>query len=120
MAQDWFDPAGFFLAVTSDVTQPSGDRVLGFHWTKIHESVAGLAGPAGEIYVLGVDPAAGVRGLGGPLTSAGLDYLRAHDLSTVLLYVEGDNDRAVRLYERFGFSTFLTNVVYRPSVHGTT
>jgi mycothiol synthase len=119
MAEDWFDPAGFFLAVTDDASQPSGDRVLGFHWTKVHESVAGLPGPAGEIYVLGVDPAAGVRGLGGPLTLAGLDYLRGRDLRTVLLYVEGDNDRAVKLYERFGFSTFLSNVVYRPPVAGT-
>jgi mycothiol synthase len=119
MAQDWFDPAGFFLAVTDDAAEPSGDRVLGFHWTKVHPSVAGLAGPAGEIYVLGVDPAAGVRGLGGPLTAAGLAYLRARKLSTVLLYVEGDNERAVRLYERFGFETFLTNVVYRPSAPDT-
>ena len=115
MAQDWFDPAGFFLAVTDDPASPTGDRVLGFHWTKVHESVAGLPGPAGEIYVLGVDPAAGVRGLGGPLTAAGLDYLRQRGLDTVLLYVEGDNDRAVRLYQRFGFSTFLTNVVYQPT-----
>ena len=30
MAQDWFDPAGFFLAVDAD------DTVLGFHWTKVH------------------------------------------------------------------------------------
>jgi mycothiol synthase len=119
MSQDWFDPAGFFLAVTDVAGEPSGDRVLGFHWTKVHESVAGLPGPAGEIYVLGVDPAAGVRGLGGPLTLAGLDYLRGRDLRTVLLYVEGDNDRAVKLYERFGFSTFLSNVVYRPPVAGT-
>jgi mycothiol synthase len=119
MAQEWFDPAGFFLAVTDDTAEPSGDRILGFHWTKVHESVAGLPGPAGEIYVLGVDPAAGVRGLGGPLTFAGLDYLRASGLRTVLLYVEGDNVRAVRLYERFGFSTFLSNVVYRGSANGT-
>ena len=120
MAQDWFDPAGFFLAVTDDASEPSGDRLLGFHWTKVHESVPGLPGPAGEIYVLGVDPAAGVRGLGGPLTSVGLAYLLARGLNTVMLYVEGDNERAVRLYERFGFSTFLTNVVYRPPAAGTT
>ncbi|MET0864244.1 MAG: mycothiol synthase [Nakamurella sp.] len=120
MAQDWFDPAGFFLAVTHDPTTATGDRVLGFHWTKVHTDVPGLAGPAGEIYVLGVDPAAGVRGLGGPLTSVGLDYLHRRGLDTVLLYVEGDNDRAVRLYQRFGFSTFLTNVVYqRPAADGT-
>ena len=33
-----------------------------------------------------------------------------------MLYVEGDNNRAIALYERFGFRTFLTNAVYaRPA-----
>ena len=31
MAQDWFDPTGFFLAVDAD------DRLLGYHWTKVHD-----------------------------------------------------------------------------------
>ena len=76
----------------------------------------GPAGPIGEVYVLGVDPAAGIRGLGTPLTAAGLDYLAGRGLDTVMLYVEGDNDRARRLYERFGFNTVLTNAVYsRPA-----
>ena len=125
MAQSWFDPAGFFLAVTDwptgEATEPtSPDRVVGFHWTKIHpaDSNAGLdasAGPIGEVYVLGVDPAVGIRGIGTPLTAAGLDYLAGRGLDTVMLFVEGDNDRARRLYERFGFSTFLTNAVYSRS-----
>ncbi len=33
MAQEWFDPAGFFLAVT---TGDGPEQVLGFHWTKVH------------------------------------------------------------------------------------
>ncbi len=129
MAQSWFDPAGFFLAVTD---QPSGeltdptrpDRIVGFHWTKIHPEDSnpgpdGGAGPVGEVYVLGVDPAAGIRGVGTPLTVVGLDYLAGRGLDTVLLYVEGDNDRARRLYQRFGFSTFLTNAVYSRSAAPT-
>ena len=123
MAQPWFDPAGFFLAVDAD------DTVLGFHWTKVHSpeiTVADVpdagAGPAvealGEVYVLGVDPAgvlggARVRGLGAPLTAIGLQYLAARGLSTVLLYVEGDNVPALRLYRRLGFTTYSTDVVYR-------
>lgn len=118
MAQDWFDPQGFFLAVTDPgPADTERDRVVGFHWTKIHETdpnpgADGAQRPIGEVYVLGVDPDAGIRGLGTPLTVAGLDYLTGRGLDTVMLYVEGDNDRARRLYERFGFSTSVTNAVY--------
>lgn len=116
MSQDWFDPAGFFLAVTDP-----GDRLLGFHWTKVHPQdrgtggSSGAGGPVGEIYVLGVDPDAGVRGLGGVLADAGLRHLGTRGLTTVLLYVEGDNERALRLYRRAGFTVHLTSVVYRPA-----
>jgi mycothiol synthase len=113
MAQPWFDPAGFFLAVDT-----RDDTVLGFHWTKVHAD-----GPAalGEVYVLGVDPLAAiggvpVKGLGAPLLAAGLDHLASAGLGTVLLYVEGDNEKALRLYRRLGFETFATDVVYgRPN-----
>jgi mycothiol synthase len=114
MAQDWFDPAGFFLAVTDP-----GDELLAFHWTKIHPQSQGpdgrTAGAIGEIYVLGVDPEAGVRGLGSLLADAGLRHLGERGPDTAMLYVEQDNTRAVRLYERFGFTVHLRNVVYRPT-----
>jgi mycothiol synthase len=126
MAQDWFDPNGFFLAVTSAgaAAAPGRDTVVGFHWTKIHRAdpspdLRGHGGPVGEVYVLGVDPQSGQRGLGGPLTTAGLDYLAARGLDTVMLYVEGDNQRAIALYERFGFRTFLTNAVYARPMSNT-
>ncbi len=110
MAQPWFDPAGFILAVDER------DVVLGFHWTKVHSD--GPV-PLGEVYVLGVDPLAAlhgepIRGLGGPLLAAGLAHLAGAGLETVLLYVEGDNARALKLYRRLGFDTFSTDVVYRP------
>ena len=113
MSQDWFDSDGLFLAVSDP-----GDRILGFHWTKVHERAAGATEatyPIGEVYVLGVDPDAGVRGLGTVLTDAGLRYLADRGLSTVMLYVEADNERALRLYRRAGFVVHLTNVAYRPS-----
>ena len=121
MAQDWFDPAGFFLAVTDRPPasgRPTGpDRVVGFHWTKIHPADSnpgpdGSAGPIGEVYVLGVDPAAGVRGLGTPLTAVGLDYLAGTGPGHRDAVRRGRQRPRRRLYERFGFSTFLTNVVY--------
>ena len=112
-AQPWFDPAGFFLAVDG---RHGRDRVVGFHWTKVHDvdptPRGGPAGPVGEVYVIGVDPAAEIRGLGGPLSLTGLRHLRSLGLSTVMLYVEGDNAPALRLYERLGFERFLTDLVY--------
>ncbi len=127
MAQDWFDPAGFFLAVCGNTadsdTGTNLDTVLGFHWTKVHpmdptpqaSSEPASTDPVGEVYVLGIDPESPIRGLGTPLTAAGLDHLAGLGLSTVLLYVEGDNDRALALYRRFGFRTAVTDRVYASS-----
>jgi mycothiol synthase len=99
MAEDWFDPAGFFLAERDG-------RLVGFHWTKQHPD--GL----GEVYVLGVDPDAGGRGLGGALLDTGLLHLRDRGNHTVELYVEGDHVRAVALYESRGFAAANRDVMY--------
>ncbi|MTD16109.1 mycothiol synthase [Nakamurella sp. YIM 132087] len=106
MAQDWFDPAGFFLA-------EKAGTVVGFHWTKVHPAEAGTPA-AGEVYVIGVDPESGVRGLGRPLTLAGLRHLEGHGLQDVLLYVEGDNVPARKLYDALDFTVSRSDVVYRP------
>ena len=111
-AEPWFDPDGVLLAV--DVTAPQ--HVLGFHWTKVHATGTGEAdatAPVGEVYVLGVDPAAQGRRLGQALTLAGLVHLRDLGLGAVVLYVEADNAAAVRLYRDLGFERFSGDVSYR-------
>jgi mycothiol synthase len=113
MAEPWFDPAGFLLAV-----DPADDRLLGFHWTKVHPAepptdTAAAQPPIGEVYVLGVDPGGHRRGLGTALTVAGLRHLRGLGLADVLLYVDDSNTGAVALYKRLGFSTYATDVMYR-------
>lgn len=105
--EPWFDPAGLFLAVEPD--DPA--RVLGFHWTKVHPATAD-APALGEVYVVGVDPAAQGRRLGALLTLVGLHHLRDEGLDTVLLYVEGDNVPALKTYERLGFTRFRADVAY--------
>ncbi|WP_461665463.1 mycothiol synthase [Gordonia sputi] len=101
-SSEWFDPAGLFLAY--DVDDPT--TLLGFHWTKQQD--AGL----GEVYIVGVDPAAQGRGLGRMLTLAGLHYFADRRIGTVMLYVEGDNTAALHTYERLGFARYAVDVAY--------
>jgi mycothiol synthase len=101
-AEPWFDPAGFLLAVDAE------DRLLGFHWTKVHTAPE----PTGEVYVLGVDPAARGMRLGAALTLAGLHHLRERGQTRVMLYVEADNSAAVRLYGSLGFTRWQADVSY--------
>jgi mycothiol synthase len=100
-AEPWFDPAGFFLAEREG-------RLVGFHWTKIHAEEQ-----LGEVYVLGVSPAAQGIGLGKALTTIGLRHLAAQGLPTAMLYVDADNKAAVSVYERMGFTTYETDLMYR-------
>jgi mycothiol synthase len=102
--QPWFDPAGFFVAVRSG-------RLAGFHWTKIH-APAGVGEPTGEVYVVGVHPAEQGTGLGRALTLAGLHYLRGREIPSVMLYVDGENTPAIRLYKSLGFAHTSTDVMY--------
>jgi mycothiol synthase len=101
-AEDWFDPEGFFLAADAQ------ERLLGFHWTKVHRSEP----PVGEVYVVGVDPEAHGLGLGKALTLAGLHHLRRRGLSTVILYVESDNAAALALYRHLGFRGIGADIQY--------
>ncbi|ATL28820.1 mycothiol synthase [Streptomyces formicae] len=100
-AEPWFDPAGFFLA------ERAGELV-GFHWTKAHAD-EGL----GEVYVVGVRPGAQGGGLGKALTTTGLRHLAQQGLPTAMLYVDADNKAAVSVYERLGFVTHETDLMYR-------
>jgi mycothiol synthase len=102
MAEPWFDPAGFLLAVGD-----THGRLLGFHWTKVHP------GRLGEVYVLGVDPGADRRGLGRALTAAGLHHLAGLGLADVMLYVDESNSAAMRLYRRLGFDGYAADVMYQ-------
>ena len=103
--EPWFDPEGLFLAFDDE-----GGELLGFHWTKVHND------NLGEVYVVGVDPAAQGRGIGATLTLIGLhhlaDRLSGSSQPAVMLYVEADNSAAVNTYRRLGFDVFGVDVAY--------
>ena len=123
LGEAWFDPAGFIVA-----ERVADGAMLGFHWTKVHGGHTADAhefghhheqghdhDPIGEVYVLGVDPAARGLGLGRTLTLAGLRYLRSRDLDQVMLYVDESNTPAIRLYQDLGFARWSTDVCFRRS-----
>jgi mycothiol synthase len=105
--EPWFDAEGFLLA-----RDDTSGALLGFHWTKVHPDGARDGGPVGEVYVVGVDPDAQGRGLGGALTLAGLHHLAGRGLHEVVLYVEADNAPAVATYRRLGFEVDAVDVSF--------
>ncbi len=90
-AQPWFDSAGFRMAWQRA-------DLVGFCWTKVHDD------GVGEIYVIGVDSRKQGSGLGQALVLEGLRFLHEERaVSRGMLYVDADNERALRLYHRLGF-----------------
>lgn len=93
MREPWFSADGLITA-----WDDASGRLLAFHWTKV-------ASPeSGEVYVVGVDPAAQGRGLGRLVTLAGLSHLGSRGVDEIHLYVEGDNQAALGLYSGLGFT----------------
>lgn len=139
MREPWFDPEGFLVAVEDG---PEGERMIGFHWTKVHGADHHHAHdhgddehdhahtdhepdhdhheaghhhghePIGEVYVVGVDPDHQGRGLGRALTLVGLQHLRTRGLTDAMLYVDSRNTSAVALYESLGFALWDTDVEF--------
>jgi mycothiol synthase len=105
-AEPWFDPAGFLL-------HERDGRLAGFCWTKLHHDEDP---PAGEIYVVGVDPDFQALGLGRQLTLAGLDSIARRGVGVGMLYVDAANTAAVTMYERLGFTTVRTDRAYTVTI----
>ena len=104
--EPWFDPAGFRL-------YERDGRLAGFCWTKVHADHDPVLG---EIYVIASDPDFHGGGLGTALTLAGLDHLAGKGIGTGMLYVDGANTAAVRMYERIGFTIHHSDRVFVANV----
>lgn len=88
---NWWRPEHLILACSDE------GHVIGFHWLKVTPEEA-------EVYVLAVDPAAAGRGTGRALMHAGLAQLAEEGHRRVVLYVDGNNTAAVKLYRSLGFA----------------
>ena len=95
-AEPWFDPADLFLLRATDT-----GRTAGFTWVK---TLRDGAAPETELYVIGIDPDFAGAGLGRALLAVTLARMAQHRPNRVTLYVDGDNTRAVRMYEAAGFT----------------
>lgn len=98
--QDWFNAEDFLIL------ESGRGEMIGYNWLKVTPE-------EGEIYVIGVDAKAAGRGYGTALMRAGLRRLQERGAATVALYVDGDNERAVELYRRLGFTNRTVDVQYR-------
>ncbi|HKY13644.1 MAG TPA: mycothiol synthase [Microthrixaceae bacterium] len=104
MGEEWFDLEDFLVHDGDD------GRLDGFCWTKVHRDLEPMVG---EIYVIAAAPERHGTGLGRALLLAGLDHLwQRHGTPVGMLYVESDNDPAMRLYERLGFRTWTDDLAY--------
>jgi mycothiol synthase len=82
-----------------------GDELIGFCWLKVE-------GDIGEFYAVGIAPHRQGEGLGRVLVEAGFARLAARGIRTASLYVEADNEPALRLYRSFGFGDYTVDVQY--------
>ncbi|MFV0434734.1 MAG: mycothiol synthase [Leucobacter sp.] len=94
--EPWFDADDLILLSAGEEGELAGST-----WIK---TVRGESGVETELYAVGVDPAYAGRGLGGLLLEATLARMAQHSPDGVSLYVDGENERAVRLYERASFT----------------
>lgn len=109
-SESWFRAEGLLVAVDHRPGSPTEGRMLGFHWTKVHDR------DTGEVYVVAISPESQGLGLGRLLTLAGLHHLHARGVREVILYVESDNAAAIRVYrDKLGFTHDArdTHVMYR-------
>jgi mycothiol synthase len=80
-------------------------RMIGYCWLKVE-------GGRGEFYVVGVDPDHQGEHLGALLFDAGLARLAELGIHDAHLYVEADNEPALRLYRARGFAQDSIDIQY--------
>jgi mycothiol synthase len=122
IAEPWFDAQGFILV---EDTRGPVPVLAASHWTKVvpaegphpDRATRPALPPAGEVYVVGVDPAYQGLGLGRAVTILGLAHLREQGLTEAMLYVDADNQAAVATYASLDFARRAVDIMYARTVH---
>lgn len=113
-AESWFDSTECFVAM-----RPETGDLLGFAWAKTHYEaddqgeISTDMPTAGELYLVAVRRAAQGKHIGTVLTSLILRRLAAQGIPELILYVEGNNEPALRVYAESGFTVERCDVAYR-------
>lgn len=111
--EPWFNAADLFLLETPSAlagytwvkTVRGGEASAGEGKTADAAADQGAAGQlAAELYAIGIDPAFSGQGLGKALLEVTLARMAELRPTQVELYVDGENERAVGMYERAGFT----------------
>ncbi len=103
----WFRAEDLLVAADED------GHLAGLHWLKRRDA------RTGEVYNLAVHPRAQGRSVGPALLHAGLEHLTDVGCAEVILWVDRSNERAVRLYERYGFTTRWDDVAFGRAITST-
>ena len=60
--------------------------------------------PVGELYVVGTHPDHHGHGIARALSITAMNYLSNKGIKNAMLYVDADNEKALKLYESLGFN----------------
>jgi len=112
--EKWFDEKGFFVVELNN-------EIIGSIWTKIHEPLMQnkllndtiqINQKFGEIYILAVAKKFQNLGIGKTLFTFALNYFKNKGIYNVILHVDYENKKAIKLYRDLGFLEFNRNILY--------
>ena len=100
---------GDLLRIHILVCEDAG-QMTGFCWMKFHQSDV----RTGEIFLIAIDPARSHERIGQRLACTALTSMVEEGAERAELWCEADNQPALNLYDRLGFSVVATDVAYAP------
>ena len=92
------------------------DKIISYCWVEIIADSGADDEPAGEIHMIGSDPAYQGQGIGKKVLLAGLAYLKEKGVKKAYLSVDSENESALTLYYSVGFELYRKTIWYEKKV----